>query len=857
MNKQQLKNFFKSKKMKKLLIYLGIAVVGIAAIVGVAIFMDASNLSIVNAYPTVSDRCSDRVEDDLFLDNASYLIRSCDCNVVGSIQRKHGKTDEICTNDSALLIEGYESAFNALGTAYSDFLKEFSSYSERRKIAPTDREYAYYAEFYKQATEIYISSKGQSEAALLPVELEASADFSKSVLIGINGDFSFTFAASDLSAENLASAQADIANLFGYKSFVDFRKNAQYNLLDELHAYLALGVTNETPFNPLKINGGVITQDGSLILPYVFVNEKNEYVLSYLIYDEATDTLALWFNDAEKASSLLMPAGDASSFDATIDLYGRCALFEQSRAVEMSAGSVSGSGRYSSGSTKTVKAAANAGFTFRNWTNADGSLASEKAEYTLEIPQSNLTLTANWNVTRQKLILHITDEITEESEFTVLNNTFFIPAPTLEGYTFLGWEHRLTGLLGVEKSEAANDYVKSGTTSNVELYAKWAKSGSIHYHFTEADIAAGAYNNPENPTTFIVGEKTIIKEPTKNEEGNSGGKYVFDGWYLDAVYSTMLDKATIPADRAEDIHLYAKWTERTTYYNIIKENGKTYIELGSYPQKILDDQRTILEIKSAIAKGKVTPDPETGIFEFENTPYLRTTATPYQAHTFFSDGSEVLEETEYFFIIEPIRWRVLSGDPTNPDSELLLLSESVLDSHLFRENLTPRSIDGKTVYANNWAGSDLRTFLNDEFYKAAFKSGEAQFIQETKVDFSKDTAHLTRYANGGSCIDKIFLLSYSDMVNEKYGWKDTFTAEDNLKMARATDYSKARGVYSSLAQSKEYLDEHDSAHWWLVSPGDFEYSAALTTAPGTLGTYKVNCEAIGVRPAIKVKLGSN
>ena len=68
-------------------------------------------------------------------------------------------------------------------------------------------------------------------------------------------------------------------------------------------------------------------------------------------------------------------------------------------------------------------------------------------------------------------------------------------------------------------------------------------------------------------------------------------------------------------------------------------------------------------------------------------------------------------------------------------------------------------------------------------------------------------------------------------------------------MGKATDYAKAMGVYASLNGGKE----HDAAHWWLRSPGDKENRASVVTALGTVGTYDIDCTAIGIRPALKAR----
>ena len=512
------------------------------------------------------------------------------------------------------------------------------------------------------------------------------------------------------------------------------------------------------------------------------------------------------------------------------------------------AGHLIGGGRASSGSTTTIRAQANPGYTFMNWTNADGSIASAEPTHRLTVPESNITLTANWKITEWDIILDLDSEsnTTEfPSSFNVKSETIFLDVPTKEGYTFLGWYS------DAAFTKPAKDYIASGTAQNVILYAKWAPSYLITYDLGNPAVS----NSPDNPLTYTEYKDVVLESPIwyEVEDGKlTGGSYYFLGWYDDD--GNKLDK--ILSSKKEDVTVHAHWdlSKGAIYYSIYKRGDYTYVDFGRFPQHILEDQRTVSELKAKIANGTLTPDPTTGIYTYQNTLYVKATASPYQndARTYranFSNNEEVKEGEDYFFIVEPIRWRVLSGDPTK-DEEVLLLSEDVLSSGLFRADTTVRSFEGSTVYANNWEYSDLRHYLNNGFYDEAFKGGERKFIVSTTIDTGEKTAHFERYANGKPCVDKVFLLSYADTANRSYGWNHWTITEDTRKIGKATDYAKALGAYASLNGG----EEHDAAHWWLRSAGDFEGRASVTSAIGTVGTYAVDCTSIGIRPAITVKL---
>ena len=62
------------------------------------------------------------------------------------------------------------------------------------------------------------------------------------------------------------------------------------------------------------------------------------------------------------------------------------------------AGYLLGGGRSSSGSNITIRAQANPGYVFTNWTNTDGSVASEEPVHKISVPESDIVLTANWKI---------------------------------------------------------------------------------------------------------------------------------------------------------------------------------------------------------------------------------------------------------------------------------------------------------------------------------------------------------------------------------------------------------------------------------------------------------------------------
>lgn len=202
----------------------------------------------------------------------------------------------------------------------------------------------------------------------------------------------------------------------------------------------------------------------------------------------------------------------------------------------------------------------------------------------------------------------------------------------------------------------------------------------------------------------------------------------------------------------------------------------------------------------------------------------------YQAYHGYTPGNI------YWFKWEPLVWRVLSGS-----GETLILADSILDIEQFsHEYDTTRTVNGVTVYPNNYAHSDLRKWLNDNFYNSAFDQDSKKYIVQTDVDNSAATTSNT--ANKYACSntsDNVFLLSFADLLGS-YGFDNAQT-----RQMKPTPYAKCQSawVYS------------DYGRWWLRSPGDINPNAAYYVEyDGKLTAQYTNFAGGGVVPAMHIKL---
>ena len=251
--------------------------------------------------------------------------------------------------------------------------------------------------------------------------------------------------------------------------------------------------------------------------------------------------------------------------------------------------------------------------------------------------------------------------------------------------------------------------------------------------------------------------------------------------------------------------------------------GYTYIYFGEYPQTVKHSSVTI----------KSTRDERGYYLGSDGAYYAKVVAVPDLLDTKFSDGSWIEEDTVYYFKVEPIRWRVLKKD----GETALLMCDSILDTIVYDKSVN-----------NNYKDSDIRAWLNSDFYSVAFDTEEKGRVITTEVDNSAATTASEQNAFGcENTNDKVFLLSYADMTDTEYGFESDHGKEDVARMLIASDYSRATGISFSA--------QHGTAYWWLRSPYDKKYYAWTSSSGGDLLVFlAVDAEWYGVAPAIQIEL---
>lgn len=176
---------------------------------------------------------------------------------------------------------------------------------------------------------------------------------------------------------------------------------------------------------------------------------------------------------------------------------------------------------------------------------------------------------------------------------------------------------------------------------------------------------------------------------------------------------------------------------------------------------------------------------------------------------------------------EEIEWLVLDVD----GNKALVISKYGLEAREFNDELN--------VYQTvTWSNSQLRTWLNDTFFRSAFSADHRQLILTAEV--TADRNPVSDVNPGRDTKDKIFLLS----IDEANRYFDS----DRARQCRATE---------SCSAVKMEKDDDGFCYWWLRSPGLEPSCPAVVIARGSVFTNGFSCghkPEVAVRPAMWIEL---
>lgn len=217
----------------------------------------------------------------------------------------------------------------------------------------------------------------------------------------------------------------------------------------------------------------------------------------------------------------------------------------------------------------------------------------------------------------------------------------------------------------------------------------------------------------------------------------------------------------------------------------------------SEPFSMLETTSSLLTMGVSASPSPIVVSPSTTSFQLKGYD----TATGIYDYVYFGRYPQIGDD-------DPILWRVL----TVQDGQALLLSEKILDAHRYDTS------------SKTWEGSELKSWLNNDFISTAFNPQERAAI----VDSTER--------------DKVFPLLEDDLKKSEYGFTSNET--DPKRSAIPTEHALGRAVDSRNGKSIYYTR----------TPGDGDNMVAVTSK-GMLSLAGIERDDLGIRPAIWIKTG--
>ncbi len=496
------------------------------------------------------------------------------------------------------------------------------------------------------------------------------------------------------------------------------------------------------------------------------------------------------------------------------------------------------------------------GYTFIGWNQDIPS----------QMPAEDITVTSLWQI-NQYTITFDTDGGNDISAITQdFNTTITAPNdPIKTGYTFIGWDKAIPTQMPAKNNIITalweiNQYnIVFRNHDNTILSTQQVNYGDIPIYDGTPVFESLDYIyifNGWNKEIEVVSESQeyiaqyVLQLYTPQNVSINNGilswdvipnaisyKVIVEG----NEYITFTNSYTFLEFNTVHIEVLANGTgniiDSSSAFLTYVENGITYINYGKYPQTVVSDANLINALNT------LTQTNSEGYYEYNGNEYAKVTATPYTSGYQFTTGTIIISDQIYYFKVEPIKWHVIS----HSDGTLQLLSKYIIDKQIYHPNTSDRTIEGETIYSNNYKHSQIRRWLNETFYNKAFGMLDQNAILTTLVDNSAATTGLTnnRYASENTN-DKIYLLSYQDARNENYGFVSN-TSSTTTREAQTTDYARTIGAYT---------DYNGNGYWWLRSPDQpnlFNLALIVGFYGSLTQSSSIYNTIIGVRPTLQIK----
>ena len=598
----------------------------------------------------------------------------------------------------------------------------------------------------------------------------------------------------------------------------------------------------------------VATNDVLLIAKWGLIEYTINYVLSggtnssnnptvYTVEDEFTlydpQKTGYTFECWKLNGNVINKISKGTTGDLTITAYfGINSYLVTVSSFNDSKGSVTGGGMYEYKSSVTITAIPNDYCQFDGWYDGNTFVSGSEA-FTFIMPAETVNYVARFSNKNYLLSVETAHPvfgsvmIKGDSGYSNKSSGYFkyeesvtISAYTISGeFGFLGWYDVDNNLVS---SNAA--YTFNMPHNNLQLFARW-NVPSFNLTVSTNDVTKGSTTG--TGVYEYNSEITVVATPLE--------QCTFKGWFHESI-KVSNDISYTFAMPNHDYSLEAYFLTEDEHSEVFATlptfANDVQFSYGIYPQTNVNDPELISKLNSL-----QLPD-ENGWYFYEGTYYAKTEGNPsivdIDKPNTFQNGSEIIKGEIYWFVCEPICWDVFDSN-----DGYSAFSRYLLDTYVY-SNQGTRTIDGQTVYRNNYMYSDIHEWLNNDFYNSAFALGNENIRLTTVNNSASSTGNVHNKFACGDTEDKVYLPSYVEMMSYA-------EMHDYQRTAYTTDWAKARGAHYSMLDISKY-----QGYYWTRSPyysykedsGEvrvFDYNGEPRTSyAGTTG--------LSVRPAITIQV---
>lgn len=455
------------------------------------------------------------------------------------------------------------------------------------------------------------------------------------------------------------------------------------------------------------------------------------------------------------------------------------------------AGTVTGEGTYLYGQTVIIQVFENSGYKFKNISNGN-YLVTTAYSCNVNIGVDPINYTVTFNILSFKITLD-----NQASGVTV------------------------TGVTSGSTYQYNTEITLEATGYNEDYTLSWTRSDGVATYLG----SSCTFNVPANDLTI-----TVILRPYKLDLANNK---IYFGYYpqtkvTDSKTLSELNSANGVSPRPTSLNSYS-WTSYGYYSANAVNNYTWYIDIDLDNDGRYDYRGVYFSLYR----------PQLVNADAQSDPTVQSAASVKTNQYYWGYSSKTI----HWFKYEMIEWDILEMD----DGKTMLASNLLLDSREFETSSGYGAHNGGTGYANNYALSNIRKWLINDFYNTTFNELEKEIIQLTHVDNSFETTnnYNGKYTeNQYVCEDTddyVFLLSYEEIM--------TYYKKNSSRKAYGTDYAKAQGLYKPNSDTVKFT-------YWIsrspeVSSAEYISSCYGENAPSGDPTYWTCC---GIRPALWIEL---